>query len=831
MSTPLSTAFTDLPIEQILSQVRGFLTSQNKLVISATPGAGKSTLLPLALLHEPWLKGKKMLLLEPRRLAAASVAKRMAFLMGEKVGQTIGYRIRFESKIGANTRIEVVTEGILTRMLQEDNALESYGLVIFDEFHERNIHADLSLAFCLESQQILRPDLKLIVMSATLDIPGLSHLLKAQVVECPGRIFPIQTIYTGVCSLENLPLLCAQTVIRALRETEGDILAFLPGQASIKKCKDLLNSSGRNTAIHTLYGQLSLEEQTAAVSTDPKGRRKIVLATSIAETSLTIEGVQVVIDSGFTRKAVFNPKSGLSGLQTVPVTLDAADQRRGRAGRLGPGICYRMWSKATEERMVSYRTPEILDIDLMSFALDLLRWGVTDTNQLNWLSLPPAKRFLQAQQNLAQIGASFNGKISAHGRQMQQLPCHPRIAHMLLLAAEKKQVPLAADIAALLEERDPLSTSSEADINLRIAYLRKIRQEKHSDKHCSRIIKTATAYRRFFRAEENNEPVDPYLTGLLLSLAYPERIAGNSGGDGLIFYMANGQRAILNNNDSLKQEDFITIAQIDARLGQGKIFLAAPIRKEELITRAELIKTVTWDSHKGGLCAQEEWKIGSLTVEARALSQIPEDLANEALMQAIMKDGLNLLNFNASVEQWQNRVMSLRKWNPEDAWPLVDSSTLLSKAIEWLSPYLVQVRKTDELKKIDLTQALQRWLSYEQQTALQTLAPTSFCVPSGSTVNLTYMPDGAPPILAVRLQEVFGMLDTPRINAGKTSIVLHLLSPGFKAVQITTDLRNFWNSTYFEVKKELKRRYPKHSWPENPFEAKAVKGIQRSKHM
>lgn len=831
MPTPFNITSTGLPIQQILPKVCELLISHNNLIISAAPGAGKSTLLPLALLHEPWLEKKKILLLEPRRLAAASVAKRMAFLLGEEIGQTIGYRIRFESKISANTRIEVVTEGILTRMIQEDNALESYGLVIFDEFHERSIHADLSLAFCLESQQVLRPDLKLITMSATLDLPGLSRLLKAEVVECPGRIFPIETIYTGISSLENLPLLCAQTVARALRETDGDILVFLPGQASIKKCEDLLNSKSRGTIIHTLYGQLSLEAQIEAILPDPKKRRKIVLATSIAETSLTIEGVQVVIDSGFTRKAVFNSKTGLSSLQTVPITLDAAAQRSGRAGRLGPGICYRMWSKATEEHMVPYRTPEILDIDLMSFALDLLRWGVTDIHQLNWLNLPPPSRFLQAQQNLAFIGASFNGKISVHGKQMQQLPCHPRIAHMLLLAAEKKHVPLAADIAALLEERDPLNTSAETDINLRIEYLRKIRQERHRDKHCARIIKTAAAYRLFFKVAERNEPVDPYLTGMLLSLAYPERIAGNSGGDGLLFYMANGQKAMLNNNDSLKQEDFITIAQIDARSGQGKIFLAAPIKKEELLSKAKPIKTVTWDPHKGGLYAQEEWKIGSLTIEARALSQIPEDLANEALLQAIMKDGLSLLNFNASVEQWQNRVMSLRIWNPKDGWPLVDSSTLLSKATQWLSPYLVQIRKNDELKKIDLAQALQHWLSYEQQTALQILAPTSFRVPSGSTISLTYLSDGAPPILAVRLQEIFGLLDTPRVNAGKTSIVLHLLSPGFKAVQITTDLRSFWNSTYFEVKKELKRRYPKHSWPDNPFEAKAVRGVQRPHHL
>lgn len=831
MSAPFNIASTDLPIQQILPKVCELLISRNNLIISAAPGAGKSTLLPLALLHESWLKNKKILLLEPRRLAAASVAKRMAFLLGEEIGQTIGYRIRFESKISANTRIEVVTEGILTRMIQEDNDLESYGLVIFDEFHERSIHADLSLAFCLESQQVLRPDLKLIIMSATLDLPGLSRLLKAEVVECPGRIFPIETIYTGISSLEHLPLLCAQTVARALRETDGDILVFLPGQASIKKCEDLLNTGSSSTIIHTLYGQLSLETQIEAILPDPKKRRKIVLATSIAETSLTIEGVQVVIDSGFTRKAVFNPKTGLSSLQTMPITLDAATQRSGRAGRLGPGICYRMWSKATEERMAPYRTPEILDVDLMSFALDLLRWGVTDIHQLNWLNLPPARRFLQAQQNLALIGASFNGKISAHGKQMQQLPCHPRIAHMLLLAAEKKQVPLAADIAALLEERDPLNTSAEADINLRIEYLRKIRQESHRDKHWARLIKTATAYRRFFQIEENNEPIDPYMTGMLISLAYPERVAGNSGGDGLCFYMANGQKARLNNNDPLKQEDFITIAQIDARSGQGKIFLAAPIKKEELLAKAKPIKMVTWDPHKGGLYAQEEWKIGSLTIEARALTQIPEDLANDALLQVIMKDGLNLLNFNASVEQWQNRIMSLRKWNPEDGWPLVDSSTLLSKATQWLSPYLVQIRKTDELKKIDLTQALRHWLSYEQQTALQTLAPTSFHVPSGSTINLTYLSDGAPPILAVRLQEIFGLLDTPRINAGKTNIVLHLLSPGFKAVQITTDLRSFWNKTYFEVKKELKRRYPKHSWPDNPFEAKAVRGVQRPHHL
>lgn len=818
---------TGLPVTEIIPDVSSRLSEHNTLIVSAPPGAGKSTVLPLALLSEPWLAGKKILMLEPRRLAANTLAQRMASLLKEPAGRTTGYRIRFENKISSHTRIEVVTEGILTRMLQHDNALEGVGLVIFDEFHERSIHADIALALCRETQQILRPDLRIMIMSATIDMPGLSRMLEAPVVESKGRSYPVELVYTGENDLSQLPALCTSVVLKALKEKEGDILVFLPGQAEIRKCEEQLKRLAGNVLIHPLYGQLPYAAQHAAIMPDPQGGRKVVLATSIAETSITIEGIKVVIDSGFRKHPVFDPKSGLSGLRTAFITIDSADQRAGRAGRLSAGTCYRMWSKATHDRMMPYRNPEILEADLVPLALDLAHWGIADFTELSWLNPPPRHAFDMARELLEQLKATKDGKITAHGKQVHALPCHPRIGHMLIMARQAGTADLATDLAALLEERDPLDKVAGTDINTRIEALRRYRGERRKDRKWENIEKIASFYRSLFKLEENNGMYDPYDTGLLLAYAYPERIAAAKPGHAGQFQLANGKMTSLERNDDLSAESWLAIAQLDDRKGLGKIFLASPINKNDLLSVASESETLTWDTRRGGLIASRDLRLGSIVLQSKPLAAPPPEKVSEVISAALETEGESLLDFSEELEQWQNRILSSGIWRPEENWPDVTTSSLLKSNREWLWPYLAQVKKTEDLKKINLLQALSQHLEYSKQLELNTLAPAGITVPSGSLVRLQYFADGSAPVLAVRLQEVFGMLDTPKINGGKTGVVLHLLSPGFKPVQVTSDLRSFWTNTYFEVRKELKRRYPKHSWPEDPLNAEAVSGVKR----
>ncbi|WP_257667098.1 ATP-dependent helicase HrpB [Parapedobacter tibetensis] len=817
----------DLPIKDVIPQVRQYLTAHHTLILSTPPSAGKSTIIPLALLDEPWLQSKKIIMLEPRRLAASSIAHRMASLLGEKAGETVGYRVRFENQTSSRTRIEVVTEGILTRMLHQDNALEDVGIVIFDEFHERRLHTDLSMVLCRESQQVLRPDLRLLIMSATLDTGQLSTLLDAPIVASQGRMYPVETIHTADVDPLQLPQECARTIHYALKEREGDILAFLPGEAEIRSCEELLTANITGAAIRPLYGQLSLAEQHAAIRPNNNGPRKIVLATAIAETSLTIEGVSIVVDCGFTRTMVFDPPSGLSRLKTVRISLDAADQRAGRAGRLGPGTCYRMWSTATQQRMAPYRTPEILEADLTPMLLDLARWGVPDIHQLDWITRPPASTMAQASDTLHELNALDKGKITTHGKQIHALPCHPRIAHMLLIGKDEDMLPLATDIAALMEERDPLGREAGADINLRIEALRRHRAHGKSGKRFDNIEKIARSYRKLLDAKAHNGIVSPYHTGLLLAHAYPERIAkARAEGNG-IFQLANGKRASLPAVDDLAHEPWLAIAQLDARSGLGKVFLASPVNPEHLSAFAEETARISWDTQKGGIIATKDLRIGNIVLESSPLHTPDENAVIQAICDAIRSEGAQLLSFTDAVEQWQNRALSLRAWRPEEGWPDVSTSTLLQHPEKWLMPYLSGIKKTEDLKRIDLLDVLRHSLDFEMQQALDRLAPTSLQVPSGSAIKLRYSTSGEAPILAVRLQEVFGLMDTPRINDGRTSIVLHLLSPGFKPVQVTSDLRSFWQTTYFEVRKELKRRYPKHAWPDDPLNAQAERGASR----
>lgn len=819
----------DLPIVDVIDDVMHQLSQSPTLIVHAPPGAGKSTLLPLALLEEAWLKGQKIIMLEPRRLAAKSIAMRMAELIGEEAGETIGYRIRFETRVSEKTKIEVVTEGILTRMLHSDNSLEGVGLVIFDEFHERSIHADVALALCRESQQVLRADLRIMVMSATLDMPQLTSALKAEVVESKGRQYPVEVFHAGDQDMMMIAEMTANVIVKATKEHEGDVLAFFPGQGEITKCEGILRSKLRGFALHPLYGQLPYGKQKAAILPNRDGKRKVVLATNIAETSLTIEGIKIVVDTGFGRTMKWDPKAGLSRLETIQISKDSADQRAGRAGRLSPGVCYRMWSKATDERLQPHRIPEIMEADLASLALDLAKWGITDPNQLTWLSPPPRGAWMAAIETLHQLEALEDGRITEHGKSMHALPCHPRLAHMLIMAEEDDLVGLAADVAALLEERDPLGREAGIDINTRIEKLRTHRRENRKGGRFDRIEKISSSYRQLFDEEPDNEEFDPYETGLLLTHAFPERIAFARPGNNAQFKLANGRIAAAGHRDDLAHESWLAIANLDARDGMGKIFMASPLNPKDLATRVKEVEVVEWDTEDGGLIATKDLRIGSIILKSVPLADPDPSHLQQAIIDAIKKEGRTLLDWTEEVEQLQNRLLSLRKWRPSENWPDLNTDTLLMTNVEWLSPYLTDVKKPQDLKKINLYEVLFNSLEYEMQQQVKKLAPSKMEVPSGSSIKIMYRDNAEAPVLAARVQELFGMAETPTVNEGKQPLLIHLLSPGFKPVQVTSDLKNFWNDTYFEVRKELKRRYPKHSWPDDPWTAEAVRGVKRKK--
>lgn len=766
-------------------------------------------------------------MLEPRRLAARTIAERLSHFLEEPVGQTVGFRIRFENRTSENTKIEVLTEGILTRMIQSDNALENVGLVIFDEFHERSIHADVALALCREAQQVLRSDLRIMIMSATLNMPQLTSLLKAPAIVSKGKQYPVEVLYENDIDEFSMAELCSRTVIKAAKTNEGDILVFLPGQREIHTANEILRRELQGFSIHMLYGSLPQRQQAAAILPDRNGNRKVVLATSIAETSLTIQGIKVVVDSGFGRTSKFDPNSGLSRLETVRISRDSADQRAGRAGRLSPGVCYRMWSTVTQQRLTEHITPEILEADLASLVLDMSQWGITDVQQMTWLTPPPKGPLAQATDLLHQLEALENGRITAHGKKMLRLPCHPRIAHMLLMAEEDDQLELATDIAALLEERDPLGREAGIDINTRIEALRVHRRENRDNRKMGRIEKIAEQYRSLFNIESDNSSVDPFETGVLITRAYPERIAFARPGNNAQFQLSNGRYAMAGHREDLADEPWLAICHIDAREGMGKIFMASPLNPRDLAPLVKETEVITWDTSEGGLIATKDLRIGSIVLQSKPLPSPDESHRLAAISEALKKEGEQLLDFNEDVQQWQNRILSLRKWNPQEQWPEVSTSSLLQTNAEWLSPYLTNVKRPEDLKKINLKEVLQHSLTFEQQQSLDKHAPTHINVPSGSKVKLMYRDNAEPPVLAVRIQEVFGLAETPKVNEGKQSILLHLLSPGFKPVQITSDLKSFWSDAYFEVKKELKRRYPKHVWPDDPWNEPAISGVKK----
>ncbi len=823
---------TVLPIIEIIPDLKKGLAEHNTLILQAAPGAGKSTYLPLQLLNEPWLAGKKIILLEPRRLAAKTVASRLAFQLNEEVGETVGYKIRFENKISKSTRLEILTEGILTRMLQEDGALENIGLVIFDEFHERSLHADLALALTREIQTILRPDLRILIMSATIDGEKLSSVLNnAPIITSKGRQHSIKFNYEGADEKIPLHLQMARVIKKAMNENSGDILAFFPGAGEIARTAEILEREKINAKIFPLFGDMPIHLQQEAIVPAKNGERKIVLATSLAETSLTIEGVNIVVDCGFSRVPKFDTRSGLTRLETIRVTKDSADQRAGRAGRLGPGICYRLWTEGFNHHLVPHRSAEILDADLAPLVLELSNWGTEEINSLTWLSTPPAGTVMQAKELLEQLGALEKNKISIRGKEMLRLPTHPRIAHLLIEGRKSKQHSLACDIAALLEERDPLPKEAGADLVLRIEVLRKFRRKEFVNadkKRLERIERIAQQWRKLIGTEIENSNPNHEEVGKLIAAAYPERI-GKMETQGR-FRLANGRMAKLENGDSLINEKWLAISNLDGGTSKdGKIYIAAPLNPKDISYLASEKKTIEWDDKKGELIAKIEKRVGEIILESKAIKNISDEEKIEILIDAVRKNGMELLDWKEEVTDWLARIECAKKWNESGNWPTVNREYLLSNAMEWLAPYLSQVKRKEDFKKLDLLTILSSTLSYEQQHRLEKLVPEKIIVPSGSFIRIQYNADGNFPVLAVRLQELFGMLETPTVCDGKIKLMMHLLSPAYRPVQVTQDLMSFWQNTYPEVRKELRMRYPRHSWPEDPFTAIAIRGAKKRK--
>lgn len=818
----LSPYIHQFPVGEVAADVIRSLAATPRIIVTAPPGAGKSTLLPLLLLQS--MPEGKILMLEPRRIAARQIAERMSSMIGEAVGKTVGYRMRFETKVSATTRIEVLTEGIMTRMLVDDPTLDGVGMVIFDEFHERSLTSDTALALVRESQQIIRPDLLMVIMSATIDASALCQALDAPLIESQGRMHEVTIHHLEEADQRNCADITASAIKKAHREEQGDILAFLPGKGEIMRCCELLGESLGSTHIYPLYGLLSSEEQRKAIMPSRPGERKVVLATPIAETSLTIEGVKTVIDSGLCKTLVYDPRNGMSHLETVRISLDMAKQRSGRAGRTTDGTCYRLWSKATELRMDDCRQPEIEQADLSSTLLDIAAWGEDDIMDMPWLTPPPSSHAMQARQLLTNLGAlDHDGHITPHGRKLALLPCHPRIAQMLIMAEDNKTKALAADIAALLEEKDILTDDSDADINTRIELLRNARRKKQTGRW-KRIADIAEQYRRLAKMQEDNTPPAHYATGCLIASAYPERVAQQTE-DGK-YKLASGDIVTLSDDDALKTCPLLAVASVASR-----IFLASPLKKEDIEHMSTWQDNISWDSKQGRAIAISQQRLGSLILATRPIQTPDSQTAiTEAICQAAMKEGLSMFDFNDDVLRMQRRIAAVAAWHPDLSIPDISTPPLLSRAAEWLPLYIGKATTTAELKKINLCSVIWGLLSYDQQVTIDRMAPTHIQVPTGSRIRINYRTGAESPILSVRLQECFGLTATPTVDEGHRPVLMELLSPGFKPVQLTQDLASFWQTAYFEVRKELRRRYPKHYWPENPLEAEAVRGVKKNNH-
>lgn len=796
----------ELPVGEVAAEVNAALRQKPRVVVTAPPGAGKSTLLPLTIMTDT--PEGRILLLEPRRLAARQVAQRMADIISERVGQTVGYTIRFESRVSDRTRIEVVTEGILQRMLVDDPTLDGISVVIFDEFHERSLYSDIAYALTLEAQRLIRPDLKIIIMSATIDTDYICSRFDAPLIESKGRAYDVEIIRAAESDANTCVADTAAAIRRALREQSGDILAFLPGQGEIMKCRDLLANLSSDIHICTLYGMLPFEEQRHTLAPSPAGTRKIVLSTPIAETSLTIEGIRTVVDSGFYKGMVFDTRSGLSHLETMRISLDMARQRSGRAGRLSEGVCYRLWSNPVELRMKETRVPEIEEADLSSMVLDIAAWGENDVFALPWLTPPPRDKVFKARQLLCSLGAvNDKGEITPHGRKLARIPCHPRIAQMLTVADDNATKALGADIAAILDEKDPINDDNDCDITTRIILLREARQRDNGGRF-GRIIKIAEQYRRLVSAKEDNTIPDQTAIGALVALAYPERTALRVAD--CRYRLANGDEVRINAEDVLSSRKFLAIASLGKR-----IFLAAPVDEAVLRDMGTWNEKLHWDNKQGRVVARRELRLGALLLDTAVSDSIDRAQITEAICAAAVKDGRSMFDFTDDVTRLIQRIETVAGWHPELELPDVSVDRLLETSREWLPLYIGDATTVRELKRIDICQVIWGLLTYAQQQSVDAIAPSHYRLPNGRNVRLDYRVGADSPVLSARLEDCFGIRETPLVDNGTRPMLMELLSPGYKPVQLTKDIASFWNTTYHEVRKELRRRYPKHPWPEN----------------
>ena len=822
-------AAAELPIHAAINPVRAALRSPGRAVLHAPPGAGKTTIIPLALLDEPWRDGS-IVVLEPRRLAVRSAAGRLARLLGEEPGGRVGWRMRQDTRVSERTVIEVVTEGVLTRRLQRDPELTGVSAVVFDEFHERSLDADLGLALTLEVAQALRPELRLLVMSATLDTEPVARLLDAPVVRSEGRTFPVDVVHVETERFRNgrpasMEGPVASAVRRALDAHEGDVLVFLPGGAEIDRTRRALGDLPEGVDLRPLHGSMPPADQDAAIAPSPPGRRKVVLSTSIAETSLTIEGVTVVIDAGWRRTPRLDAGSGMTRLVTLPVTRAEADQRAGRAGRLAPGTAYRLWSRGEHASLRPHPEPEIEVADLTSLALELAAWGA-EVEELSWIDPPPAAHLAAARALLRRLEAvDASGALTAHGRAMAALPMHPRLAHLLLRGAELGHGALAADVAAVLHESG-LRRRRSTDVSARLDALRRPRDAERAA--AARARRDAAHWRRLVDAGGRPGTADESALGLLVGLGYPDRIGKARAGRRGEFLLSNGRGAFVDESDPLAAADHLAVAELDGRATRARAFLAAPLDEPDVRAIAgdavETVSEVRWDERAGDVVARRVERFGALELASAPIAEVPAEQSRAALLDGIRLEGAAILPWDEGARSLQARLQFLHRLDPEH-WPAVDDATLVEQAEERIGPYLGGARRRADLRRVDLQAVLLHGLAWEQRQRLDELAPERLEVPSGNRHRVDYTVD--PPVLAAKLQELFGSTDTPTVGGGRVPVVLHLLSPAGRPLQVTQDLASFWAGAYAQVRADMRGRYPKHPWPEDPTSATPTSRTKR----
>ena len=817
------------PITPLLPDIQAALAAQSRLVLEAPPGAGKTTQVPLALRDAPWLGNKKIVMLEPRRIAARAAAQFMAQQLGEAIGQTVGYRIRFESKVSAATRIEVVTEGILTRLIQDDPELSEVGAIVFDEFHERHLAGDLGAALALDIQTTLRQDLRIVVMSATLDGERIAQWLDAPRISSPGRSFPVRIDYPPARAQESVEHHLARVARQALNDSTGDVLAFLPGRREIARVQSVLSQTLQRDDVETvaLHGELSLAEQQLALAPAEEGMRRIVLATNVAESSVTLPGIRTVIDTGLAREPRFDPNSGFTRLETVTISQASADQRAGRAGRVAEGTTYRLWPQS--RRLDPARTAEIMQAELSGLALELAAWG---SAELPWLDSPPSGALAQARELLTQLGAlDEQQRMTPLGRRMLALGATPRLGAAALRSPETLHA-LVADLLALMEARSPLrgEQSRSDDFRIRVAALHAWRDRRSATGYGSGVDSGALAaieqackgWRRRLdvRSAASGVP-HSHAVGDLLLHAFPDRLARQDESNPLRYTLANGRGARLHEQTALMGEPWLVVLDLRHETRDSLILSAAPfdsrVLENDYPHQFQRVRHVRWNDERAAVEAFEERRFAAIVLERRSVPVQAED-AVPALLAAIRSRGLDVLPWSESAQRLRMRMQSLREWMPELGLPDVSDVHMLDTLEHWLAPYLQGKRKLDALSPDDLSQALVAQFDYEQRKQLDAQVPDGLTVPSGQTRRLEYSP-GEPPVLAVKLQELFGLADTPRVAGGRVPVTLHLLSPAGRPIQVTQDLKGFWERTYPEVKKELKGRYPKHPWPDDPWTA------------